>query len=137
MTSDGQVHTSTSDNPLTNSAFIRLRNNGGTGGSQIDIMRNGGTSYSTATDPLKIDVLTLGSNLMDQWHQWTAAVIRGFLANVVIHSLYLIDGQTFSCRQAWRGLQALVTETLTDEVSESIASRCESLSCSGISEPNS
>jgi hypothetical protein len=76
LTSDGAVHTPTTENALTISAFIRVRNNGGTGGSVIDIQRNGGSSYSTATDPLKIDVLTLPTNISNEWHQWSASVIR-------------------------------------------------------------
>ena len=74
VTSDGAIN---GDNTLTNSAFIAVRNNGGVGGTTIDILRNGGTSYSTTSDlTFRIKVLTLGNNLSDQWHQWSASVIR-------------------------------------------------------------
>jgi hypothetical protein len=93
VTSDGAVHTPTTENALTISAFIRVRNNGGAGGSVIDILRNGGTSYSGATDPLKIDVLTLPTNISNEWHQWTAAVIRDTTTGYGYWKLWLDGAQ--------------------------------------------
>ena len=91
VTSDGATHLSSADNPLTNSAFVRVRNNGGAGGTQIDILRNNGNLYANATAPYKINTLTLGSNLADEWHQWTASVIRDPATNHGYWKLWL-DG---------------------------------------------
>lgn len=77
-------------------AFIRLQNSGDASGSSfIDIQRNGGGLYkdlSGSNDPLRVDRLVLGSNLADQFHQWTAAAVYNLDDNKAYWKLWL-DGQ--------------------------------------------
>lgn len=88
LSDDGS--TVSSDNTRTTSAFFQVKNNGGTGNTTIDILRNGGSSYSSVT-PGNIVPLTLGSNLNNEWHQWTAAVVFDATAKIGYWKLWL-DG---------------------------------------------
>lgn len=58
-------------------AYFRLQNSGhASGNSYIDIQRNGGSLYSTISDTtLRIDTLVLDRNIVDEFHQWTAAAV--------------------------------------------------------------
>lgn len=94
-------------------AYIRLQNTGGLdGNSHIDIQRNGGGLYkdlSGTNDPLRVDRLTLPTNIGDEFHTWKALVIRNPDENKAYWKLYL-DGKQLlftgpSGSPVWNGQQ--------------------------------
>ncbi len=92
-------------------AYIRLRNSGDTQNrSYIDLLRNGGQSYSAVSDTsLRVDVLYLPNNIGDEFHTWKAEVVRNAVENKAYWNLYL-DGQKLlfggaSGSPTWNGQQ--------------------------------